>query len=76
MSISDLFDTHFSTVNNSNSTSLCLFRAILLAEEMKKKFYTSINSINRNLGTIFLPLAPEICSKVDKNKILMIKLEL
>ena len=34
---------------------------------LEKKFYTSINSMSKNLRTIFLPLAPEICS-VDKNR--------
>ena len=40
------------------------------------KFYTSINSMSMNLGIIFLPLAPNLCNNVDKNKILMKKLEL
>ena len=43
---------------------------------LEKKFYTSINSMSRNLGTIFLPQAPKIYSNVDKNTILMTKLEL
>ena len=43
---------------------------------LEKKFYTSINSMSRNLGTIFLPLAPKMYNKVDKNTILMTKLEL
>ena len=42
----------------------------------EKKFYISINSICRNLGTIFLPPAPEMYNNVDKNMILMTKLEL
>ena len=40
------------------------------------KCYTSINSMNRNLGTIFLPPAPNKCNNVNKNKILTTKLEL
>ena len=43
---------------------------------VEQKFYTSINSMSKNLGTIFLPLATEICNNGDKNKILMTKLEL
>ena len=35
-----------------------------------RKFYTSINSMGRNLGTIFLSPAPNLCNNVDKNKIL------
>ena len=38
--------------------------------------YTSINFMNRNLGTIFLPPAPNMRNNVNKNKILMAKLEL
>ena len=34
---------------------------------LEKKFYTSINSMSRNLGTIFLPLAPKMYNNVDKN---------
>ena len=40
---------------------------------LEKKFYTSINSISRNLGTIFLQPAPKMCNTVDKNKILTTK---
>ena len=29
--------------------------------------------MSMNLGTIFLPLTPNMCSNVDKNKILMTK---
>ena len=43
---------------------------------LEKKFSTSINSMSRNLGAVFLPLDPEIRNNVDKNKILMTKLEL
>ena len=43
---------------------------------LENKFYTSINSIRKNLGAIFLPLAPKMCNNVDKSKILMTKLEL
>ena len=39
---------------------------------LEKKLYTSINSISKNLGTVFLPLAAKICHiVVDKNKIIM-----
>ena len=40
-------------------------------------FYTSINSMSMNLGTIFLPPAAKMYNNdhVNKNKILMIKLE-
>ena len=41
----------------------------------EKKIYTSINSMRKNLGAIFLSPAPKICNKVNKNKILMTKLE-
>ena len=34
---------------------------------LEKKFYTSINSMSRNLGTIFLPLTPKMYNNVDKN---------
>ena len=40
------------------------------------EFYTSINSMSRNLGTIFLPPAPKMYCNVDKNEILMTKFEL
>ena len=43
---------------------------------LEKKFYTLIISISMNLVTIFLLLTPNICNNVDKNKILMTKLEL
>ena len=43
---------------------------------LKKKFSTSINSMSRNPGTIFLPPAQKMCNDDDKNKILMTKLEL
>ena len=36
---------------------------------LEKKFYTSINSMSRNLGTIFFPPVPKMCNDVDKNKI-------
>ena len=42
---------------------------------LEKKFYTSINSMSKNLGTIFLPPAPKMCNNVDKNKVLMTELE-
>ena len=54
------------------SSSLCLFAQF---DWLEKKFYTAINSKSKNLGTIFLPLAPEIRNNVDKNKMLMKKLE-
>ena len=40
---------------------------------LEKKFYTSINSMSRNLGTIFLSPAPNMYNNVDKNTILMTK---
>ena len=43
---------------------------------LEKMFYTSINSMSSNLGTIFLSPAPKMCINVDKNKLLMTKLEL
>ena len=43
---------------------------------LKETFYTSINSMSKNLGTIFLPAALKIHMYFDKNEILMIKLEL
>ena len=43
---------------------------------LEKKFNTSINSMRKNLGAIFLPPAPKIYYNVDKNKILMTKMEL
>ena len=60
-------------INNSNSSWLCLFQAIWLAG---KKFYTSANSMSRNLGTIFLPQVPKMYNNVNKNMMLMTKLEL
>ena len=56
-------------IRQYNSSSLYLFQTIRLAAE---KFYTSINSMSRNLRTIFLQQAP----KMYKNTILIIKLEL
>ena len=41
-----------------------------------EKNNTSIMSMRSNLGTITLPPAPKMCNNVDKNKILMTKLEL
>ena len=38
---------------------------------LKKKFYTSINSMRMNIRIIFLPPAPKMCSNVDKNKIMI-----
>ena len=43
---------------------------------LEKTFYTLINSISMNLGTIFLSLDPKMYNNVDKNMILMTKLEL
>ena len=43
---------------------------------LEKKFYTSINSMSRNLRTIFLSPAPKMYNNVNKNMILMTKLEL
>ena len=43
---------------------------------LEKTIYTSINSMSRNLGTIFLPLAPKMFNNEDKNMILMTKLDL
>ena len=43
---------------------------------LEKKFYTLINSTSKYLGTTFPPPAPNMCNNVDKNKILMTKLEL
>ena len=39
-------------------------------------FYTSINSMHRNLGTILNPPAPYLSNTIGNNKILMKKLEL
>ena len=60
-------------VYNSNSSSVCLFRAIWLAGE---KFYTSVNSMSGNLRTTFLSSAPKMYNNVDKIMILMTKWEL
>ena len=43
---------------------------------LEKKFYTSINSMSSNLGTIFLLPAPKMYNYVDNNMILMTKLKL
>ena len=43
---------------------------------LEKKFYTSINSMSRNLGTIFLPPAHRMYNSVDKNTTRMTRLEL
>ena len=43
---------------------------------LEKKFYTSINSMSMSLETIFLPPALKMCNNVNKNMILMTKLEL
>ena len=43
---------------------------------LEKKFYTSINSMSRNLRTVFLPPAPKMYNNVDSDMILMTKLEL
>ena len=42
---------------------------------LEKTFYTLINFMSRDLRTI-LPLAPKMYNNVDKNMILMTKLEL
>ena len=36
---------------------------------LEKKFYILINSMSRNLGTTFLPPAPKMYNKIDKNKL-------
>ena len=41
---------------------------------LKKKFYTSINSMSRNLGTVSLLPALKICNNVDKTYILMTRI--
>ena len=56
----------FITLYLRNSNPQSLFRAIWLAEVIK--FYTSINSMSMNLGTIFFRPAPYM-NNVDKNKI-------
>ena len=38
---------------------------------LKEKFYTSINSVSKNLGTIFLLPALKIHNYFDRNEILM-----
>ena len=43
---------------------------------LNEKFYTSINSMSRNFGTIFLLPAPRMYNNVGKSMILMTKLEL
>ena len=43
---------------------------------LEKKFYTLINSMSRNLGSIFLPPAFKMYNNVDKIEILMTNLEL
>ena len=43
---------------------------------LEKRFYTSISSMSRNLETVFLPPSPKMYNNVDKNTILMTKLEL
>ena len=43
---------------------------------LEKMFYILINSLSRNLGTIFLPPTPNLYKHVSKNKILITKLEL
>ena len=55
---------------------LIIMRILHNFDWLQKKNYTLINSMGRNLRTIFLLLAPEICNNVDKNKILVTKLEL
>ena len=42
---------------------------------LEKKFYTSINSMSMELETIVLPPAPKMLKNIDKNMILMTKLE-
>ena len=43
---------------------------------LEKKFHTSLNSMSRNLKIISLLPAPKMYNNVDKNMILMTKLEL
>ena len=38
---------------------------------LKEKFYTSINPMSKNVGTIFLPPALQIHNYLDKNEIVM-----
>ena len=59
--------------NNSNSSLPAYFEQF---DWLEKKFYTSINSMSMNLETIFHPPTPTTCNTVDKNEILMTKLEL
>ena len=55
---------------------LKLFTELWYLEGLEKTFYPSINSMSRNLETIFLPPVPKMCNFIDKSKILMTKLEL
>ena len=51
--------------------------SFLQSDWLKKTLYTSVNSMSRNPGIIFLLPAPTMCNDVDKKKkILMTKLEL
>ena len=43
---------------------------------LKEKFYNSINSVSKNLGTTFFPSAFKIHNYFDTNEILIKKLEL
>ena len=43
---------------------------------LEKKFYTSLNSMSRNLWTIFLSPTPNMFHDVNKNNISMTNLEL
>ena len=69
--LDNLSDSSSINKYNSNSSSFCLFREF---DWLEKKFYTLINSMSRNLGTIFFPQVPKLCNDVDKNKILMKKI--
>ena len=44
----------------------CLINRVLLFDWLEKKVYTSINSMSRNLETIFLPPAPKTYNNFDK----------
>ena len=59
-----------------SSEILIIMLILLKLIGWRKRFYTSINSMSRNLGTIFLPPAPKMCNDVDKNKILMTNFDL
>ena len=59
--------------NNSNAWSHYAY--FVQFDWLTKTFYTSINSMSRNFGTIFLPPAPKMYND-DKNMILMTKWEL